>query len=289
LDPNYVPTTASEQELFTEKKKFVYAILESKLLTDRGKAVVQAYEGTFDAQEVYKRLTEHHVTYTKAGIESSTILSYITSVRLGSGEWNGSTEGFITHWANQVRLYERQVPICDHFSDGQKQIVLENAVTPISELRQVKNNADLEQIKTGKSLTYDEILNLLLSATTAYDNHFASKKPKRNVFMQSIGDSDDNIHHDDISYNIDATVSTLLANSTERRNKSFGSNIKNGVRMQRDHGLILIPRVRRFGISWMTRLNPSFLALTQEVLIPPLHHPTELARPICFPNKNKPS
>jgi hypothetical protein len=105
---------------------------------------------------LYKRLTEHHLKSTKARIESFTILSYITSVRLGSGEWNGSTEGIITHWTSQVRLYERQVPICDHFSDGQKQIMLENAVTPILELRQVKNNADLEPTKTGQSLTYDK-------------------------------------------------------------------------------------------------------------------------------------
>jgi hypothetical protein len=52
--------------------------------------------------------------------------------------------------------------------------------------------------------------------------------------MHGIGDSDDDIHYNDISYNIDAPLSTLLANSTERCNKSFGSNIKNGVRMQRN-------------------------------------------------------
>jgi hypothetical protein len=74
-----------------------------------------------------------------------------------------------------------------------------NAFTPISELRQVKNNPDLEQTKTGQSLTYDKYLNFLLSSATAYDIQFASKKPKRNVFMHSIGDSDDDIHYDDIS------------------------------------------------------------------------------------------
>jgi hypothetical protein len=89
--------------------------LESTVLTDRGKEIVQAYEGTFMYQEVYKRLTEHHLKSTKTRIESSTILSYITSVRLESGEWNGSSEGLITHWTNQVRLYEWQVPISDHF------------------------------------------------------------------------------------------------------------------------------------------------------------------------------
>jgi hypothetical protein len=51
--------------------------------------------------------------------------------------------------------------------------------------------------------------------------------------MHSLGDSDDDIRYDDISYDIDEPVSTLSVNSTERRNKLFGSNIKSGVRMQR--------------------------------------------------------
>jgi hypothetical protein len=71
-----------------------------------------------------------------------------------------------------------------------------------------------------------------LSAATAYDNQIALKKAKHNVFMYNIGDSDDDIHYDDISHNIYAPVSTLLANSTERRDKYFGSNIKNGAHMQ---------------------------------------------------------
>jgi hypothetical protein len=73
-----------------------------------------------------------------------------------------------------------------------------------------------------------------LSAAAAYDNQFASKKPKRNLYIHRIGYSDDDINYDDISYNIDAPVSTLLANSTERLNKYFGSDIKNGVRMPRN-------------------------------------------------------
>ena len=234
LDPAYKPKTPSEEELFIEKQKFVYAILESKVHTDRGKAIVREYEDTFDAQAVYKKLTDHHLKSTKAMIESSTILSYITSVRLGSGEWNGTTEGFITHWTNQVRLYERQVPSSDYFSDGQKRIMLENAVHPITELRQVKNNADLQKTNTGKSLTYDEYLNLLLSAAAAYDNQFAAKnKAKRQVFTHDQYDANESYEVDD-SYDIDAPVSLLVANATERHSKKqvkFGNRT---VHMPRD-------------------------------------------------------
>jgi hypothetical protein len=202
------------------------------VLTDRGKAIVRAFEDTFDAQTVYQKLVEHHLRSTKAMLESSTILSYITSVRLGNGEWTGTTEGFIIHWTNQVRLYERQVPSSDHFSDGQKRIMLENAVHPVTELRQVKNTADLEKTKTGKSLSYDEYLNLLLSAAAAHDNQFAAKKNKRQVFIHDHYEPNDTDDADE-TYDIDAPVSLLLANATDRHNKSFNKN-QPSVQMPRD-------------------------------------------------------
>lgn len=139
----YVPGTQEEKDLFTEQQKYIYAVLEAKVLTDIGKSIVRAHEHDFDGRAVYNKLKVHHLKSTKAMIDSSTILSYITSARLGNGEWKGSTEGFILHWQDQVRLYERQVPTSDHFSDGQKRNILENAVHNVSELRQIKNNADL--------------------------------------------------------------------------------------------------------------------------------------------------
>jgi hypothetical protein len=124
---------------------------------------------------------------------------------------------FITHWTNQVRLYERQVSPSDHFSDGPKRIMLENAVHPISELRQVKNNANLQQTRTGSPLTYDEYISLLLSAATAYDNPFAAKKTNRQVFSREHCDED--YSETDAQYDINAPVSLLLANATDRNNK----------------------------------------------------------------------
>jgi hypothetical protein len=87
---------------------------------------------------------------------------------LGDGEWNGTTEGFIIHWTNQVSLHEHQVSPSDYFFNGKKHIILETAVHPVSERLQVKNNADLQQTRTGAPLTYDEYLSFLLSAATCY-------------------------------------------------------------------------------------------------------------------------
>lgn len=86
---------------------------------------------------------------------------------------------------------------------------------------QLRIMPDLEQTKTGKSLSNDKYLNLLFSAATPYDNQFESKKSNRKVFMKSIADYDDHSHSpNDLTYDIDAPVSTILANSMERQNKT---------------------------------------------------------------------
>ena len=229
IDASYVPTTPEDIALFTEKQKYLYAVLETKVLTDRGKAIIRDHENDFDAQEVYKQLQAHHLKSTRAMIESSTILSYITSVRLGDGTWTSTTEGFITHWQNQIRLYEKHVPTTDHFSEGQKRTMLQNAVHSINELRQVKNNADLLSTQGGVPLTYDEYTNLLMAAASAYDAQYQPQKARRQVFNHFSNDIND--HEDDYgNLGIDSPVTSLQAFATHPINRRGG----NSIRMPRD-------------------------------------------------------
>ena len=122
--------------------------------------------------------------------------------------------------------------------------MLENAVAPLMELRQVKINADLEKTKNGRNLTYEEYLNLLLSAATNYDIQFATKRPKRQVFAHHLIDHDDDAYaYDESYYDIDVPVSMILANSTEQRYKPYGGTGKsNVVRMPRDKWINLDPK-----------------------------------------------
>jgi len=117
---------------------------------------------------------------TKASLDSSTLLSNITSVWLGSCMWKGPTYSFVFHWQDKVHLYEKQVPTSDHFSAGQKCVMLQNAVHPIMELHSVKNQADQHKTQTGQVLTYQQYSNLLLSAASAYD---AMYTPKESPFL----------------------------------------------------------------------------------------------------------
>ena len=57
LDESFVPSTVEEKELFQEKQKYLYAVLESKVKTDRGKLIVRKYDQTYDARAAYLELS----------------------------------------------------------------------------------------------------------------------------------------------------------------------------------------------------------------------------------------
>jgi hypothetical protein len=177
----YKPVSPDDVTLFDEKQKFMYAVLMKTVQTDVGKSFVRAHESTYDAQKIYEELVRHASASTKASMDSTTIMSYVTSVRLGDGKWRGSSNGFVLNWVNQIRKYEAIVPASDHFSDGQKRSMLENAVATISELRAIKAQSDQHKTHTRKALTFEQYPALLISATTTYDATFATRANKKGI------------------------------------------------------------------------------------------------------------
>jgi hypothetical protein len=113
----------------------MYAVFARTMQTDKGKAIVRAHETTFDAQKVYKEMHDYCVTSTKALMNSSTLLAYITTAKFGDGTWKSGAHKFVLHWEEQVRQYEALVPPADHFGDTVRLQMLQNAVFPVKELR----------------------------------------------------------------------------------------------------------------------------------------------------------
>jgi hypothetical protein len=64
----------------------MYAVFMKTVQTDVGKSFVRGNEQKYDAQQIYKELLQHASTSTKAAIDSTAIMSYVTSVRLGDGK-----------------------------------------------------------------------------------------------------------------------------------------------------------------------------------------------------------
>ena len=224
LDSTYTPSAPDDVILFKEKQKFMYAVFERTLQTDQGKAFVRAHEADFDAQSIYKDLVDYSIKSTKASLDASDTLIYITTARIGDGSWNNTAHSFILHWQDKIRLYEKMVPKTDHFPDSVKRIMLENAVAPIEMLRAVKNQADQFKISNGKDLTYVEYSKLVLSAASTYDASSSSRNmttKRRTVYNHDIYDGQDaDIVDDDYCYNIDSDIQLIEANLNKQVNKN---------------------------------------------------------------------
>jgi hypothetical protein len=133
----------------------------------------------FDAQAVYKELCTYALKSTKATINSSTMLTYITSSRLSDGTWKSGTHAYLLHWQDQVRKYEDIIPASDHFAPGQKRTMLENAVHSIADLRQVQIQAAHDKVRSGTAITYKQYVSLLLSAAQIHDSELGDTKPSK--------------------------------------------------------------------------------------------------------------
>ena len=172
LDPKYMPSTQEEKDLFSEKQQYMYHVADTILKTDRGIVFVGEHEVDQDAQKVFQKTFDFYLKSRVADIESSDILTYITSAKFGVGTWKGNAVGFISHWQEQVRIYNKLVDDSEEIKDKLKHTLLKTAVSQVKELCAVQDTADQLRTNTGRIQTYTEYCSLLISAATTYDKMF---------------------------------------------------------------------------------------------------------------------
>ena len=144
------PTDGPRATLFRLQNRYMFSVFAKTLKTDFGKFLIRMHSPTFDAHTIFCQLVKHAQESTTASINASALLAYITSIRLGDGEWTGPSESFILHWQDQVRKYEMLVDITERFSDAVKRSMLRNAVSNIPELNGVKLQTDKFQTQMHK-------------------------------------------------------------------------------------------------------------------------------------------
>jgi hypothetical protein len=169
LDPSYIPVLPQDIVLFKAQNQFMYATFTECIQTDFGKRLVRTYEHTKDAQSIFAELEVQAKSSTSAILESSKLLAYITTATLGKNTWNGTTYKFVLHWEEQVRLYHRYVDTHSHLGPDLMRTLLQNAVSGITDLRQVKLNAEQLTQAKGPRMTYETYRDLLLNACSTYD------------------------------------------------------------------------------------------------------------------------
>jgi hypothetical protein len=234
LDINYFPTDSDDVALFEEKKKFMYAVFERTLQTDQVKAFVREWDATYDSQLVYAALLNYSIKSTKASLDSGKLLQYISSAKVGDGNWKGTAQSSILRWQDQVRLYDKIVEPSQRLSDTTKKVMLETAVHPLEMLHAVKVQADQLKVTNGHSLDYVEYSRLMISAATNYYSAYLNRSSKsvasgrRNAYTHDIihDTVDDYVTDIDDDYGIDIGIDTIQANvnKTQSNRSSTGSS-----------------------------------------------------------------
>ena len=118
---------------------------------------------------------------TKASMNASSLLFYITSTTLGDGKWKCTTHTFILHWQDKVQRYH-DLNLQQPLSLDLLCMLLQNAVHPIVELQQIKLQAAQFKTHTDKDLLYNKYCLLLVSAAQQHD-------------LQNIGKHDQTAKH----------------------------------------------------------------------------------------------
>lgn len=138
----------------------MYSVLVRIIQTDKGKAFVRQHQADHDAQQVYSKLRDHALNSVKASLDSSTLLGYLTTAKLGVDTWKGTTLGFILHWLEQARLYNDMISTTN-LSDELNLVLLQTTVQKFKPLWAVKDQADQLKAHSGVALSLEQYLNLL--------------------------------------------------------------------------------------------------------------------------------
>ena len=134
INTTYIALTPNEQAVFNLMQTFTYAVLESKVLTTKGKEIVRQHKLTHDARATYTALLKHHCSSTASTIAACDITAFLTTPTIGNGRVKGSTSDFISYWRDQARLYQQLLGDHSSLSDDEKMIHLVHAAATIPEL-----------------------------------------------------------------------------------------------------------------------------------------------------------
>jgi len=103
LNPNYRPGTPDEKEIFDAKQQYLYAVFVRTLTTDEGKTLVRQHVSDYDAQNIYKSLSDFHSNSMHSELVGNEIMIFLTTFRYNVNHWAGKTAvSFITYFLEQL-------------------------------------------------------------------------------------------------------------------------------------------------------------------------------------------
>jgi hypothetical protein len=218
LDPTYIPSTPDEVKNFRMKQAFGFQVLQKKVQTPTGKAIVEAYKTTFNAQKVLQDLSIEAVVSTQAILSNRQMLEKMILTRFDPRSSKISAVDFIVRFDQMMRTYneqqlERQLCI----PDLMKKTYLQGAVSHVSMLKAVHHRELEKVVQEGEQafFTYEQYLTVVKGVATTYDECVSGRRTtSANMAAMSYGDPDTSM---DEPPDCESEIQEYVANVMRRR------------------------------------------------------------------------
>jgi hypothetical protein len=247
LTASYVPVIPADRSLFEEKQKSICTPLSNVHYYPTKERHSFVNIPSTMMPKPFSRISAH-TPYNQPRPLSIPAASSPTSrpLSLGDGTWKGGTHAYLPHWQDQVRKYEDLIPKEAHFVDQQKLTMLENVVSSIPDLRQVQIQAAHDKVRTGKSITYDQYVSLLLSGAMIYDSSLGNIQPgksrsQRQVYRHDLHSAPSRDTRQIYSHDIDTDVNYGASSVTFDEWEVYNASYDNGPRLSKDQWTCLPP------------------------------------------------
>jgi hypothetical protein len=147
------------------------------VLLPNSMSIVRSHENNRIAQDVWKELVAHQTTSTAGKCNRQQLLTFLQTFKLDSALWHGSHAGFLAHYTDKLREYERLTPAVDHHSDDMKRNMLEQALMKIPELNEVRNKIEFARAQGLPVPTFNAYVELIEVAASLLDARAESTRP----------------------------------------------------------------------------------------------------------------
>ncbi len=127
LDLSYAPSDPDDIALLKEQQRFVFSVLEQKVLTSDGIVFIRVHSASGDATAVYSNLVERYSKSTAAQLSASEIEEDLSTFRLDS-TWTKTNLMFLNTWA--TRILDLDLVLIQPTTESQKRIWFTRAISP---------------------------------------------------------------------------------------------------------------------------------------------------------------
>jgi hypothetical protein len=195
---------------------YVFKVLLNTVLESSLWAILHQDEAN-TAPKMWEEMVSKAKQSTEAKHYSKKIFDYLNTITINDGLWRGTNKDFITHWCEQLHLYEEysnQLTLTDTI----KISLLQKAVSGAPYLEVIKTQTVMLSwfIDGVSEIDFAGYCELLISATDNYDAKngpmmsLQNRKANAHMFSDSEPEYDDTIE----AYGIDTDINTILINAT---------------------------------------------------------------------------